>query len=103
MAKMIRNPRVMQKAQDEVRKAVKGKKRVHETDIQGLSYLKLVIKETLRGCTQLLPLLLQRECREQCEIDGYIIPIKTKVIVNAWAIERDPQYWDNAECFEPEI
>lgn len=34
MAKMIRNPRVMQKAQDEVRKAAKGKKRVHETDIQ---------------------------------------------------------------------
>ncbi|KAK3013692.1 hypothetical protein RJ639_008602 [Escallonia herrerae] len=29
------------------------------------------------------------------------IPIKTKVIINGWAIGRDPEYWSDAECFEP--
>ncbi|KAF3451209.1 hypothetical protein FNV43_RR07302 [Rhamnella rubrinervis] len=39
---------------------------------------------------------------EACKIDGYEIPLKTKVIVNAWAIGRDPGYWDDAESFVPE-
>ncbi|KAK2967356.1 hypothetical protein RJ640_026370 [Escallonia rubra] len=101
MAEMIRNPRVMEKAQAEVRQALKQKKTIGETDIQELSYLKLVIKETLRLHTP-LPLLVPRECREERKIGGYNIPVKTKVIVNAWAMGRDPDYWHDAESFIPE-
>lgn len=28
--------------------------------------------------------------------------MNTKVIVNAWAISRDPKYWNNPDSFEPE-
>ncbi|KAL7592725.1 hypothetical protein Lser_V15G34270 [Lactuca serriola] len=101
MSELVRNPRVMKKAQNEVRAVLNGKKEVHEADIQELKYLKLVIKETMRLHPS-LPLLLPRECRERCEIDGYVIPLKTKVIVNAWALARDPEYWHDAECFLPE-
>lgn len=101
MSEMIRSPRVMEKAQVEVRQALKGKKIIGEADIQELRYLKMVIKETLRLHPP-APLLLPRECREDCEINGYKIPVKTKVIVNAWAINRDPEYWDDAETFKPE-
>ncbi|KAI3509416.1 hypothetical protein L1887_24670 [Cichorium endivia] len=101
MSELVRNPRVLRKAQAEVRVLLNGKKEVHEADIQELKYLKLVIKETMRLHPS-LPLLLPRECRESCEIDGYVIPVKTKVIVNAWALARDPEYWHNAECFLPE-
>ncbi|KAM7501065.1 hypothetical protein LguiA_025479 [Lonicera macranthoides] len=101
ISEMIRNPRVMKRAQAELRNLLKGKKIVHECDIEELSYLKLVIKETLRLHPP-LPLLLPRVCREQCEIDGYIIPKKTKVIVNSWAIGRDKESWDDAESFKPE-
>ncbi|KAJ4702863.1 Cytochrome P450 [Melia azedarach] len=101
MSEMMRNPRVLHKAQAEVREKLKGKKEISEADIQELSYLKLVIKETLRLHPP-APLLFPRECRQQCEINGYKIPIKTKLFVNVWAIGRDPEYWENPESFIPE-
>lgn len=101
MAELMKNPSVMKKAQTEVRKACHGKPGFKEEDIQELSYLKLVIKETLR-LQPPAPLLIPRECRDDCEIYGYEIPSKSKVIVNAWAIGRDPNIWDDAESFKPE-
>ncbi|KAL5575851.1 hypothetical protein UlMin_017550 [Ulmus minor] len=101
MAEMMKNPRVMEKAQAEIRQVFRGKQTIDETEVHNLSYLKLVIKETLRLHPP-LPLLLPRECRESCELEGYKIPIKTKVIVNAWAIGRDPEHWHEAESFIPE-
>ncbi|CDP07877.1 unnamed protein product [Coffea canephora] len=101
MSELMRNPRAMVKAQSEVRNAFVGKKTIEETDIQELKYLKSVIKETLRLHPP-VPLLVPRKCRQVTEIDGYIIPIKTRVIVNAWAIGRDPEYWDDPESFKPE-
>ncbi|KAF6153727.1 hypothetical protein GIB67_000960 [Kingdonia uniflora] len=101
MSEIIRNPRIMKKVQSEVRQVVNGKRNVVEVDVHELNYLKQVIKEVLRLHPP-FPLLLPRECREKCEINGYEIPVKTKVIVNAWAIGRDPEHWRNAESFEPE-
>nr|A0A0N9HT29.1 RecName: Full=Desmethyl-deoxy-podophyllotoxin synthase; AltName: Full=Cytochrome P450 family 71 subfamily BE polypeptide 54 [Sinopodophyllum hexandrum]ALG05141.1 cytochrome P450 family 71 subfamily BE polypeptide 54 [Sinopodophyllum hexandrum] len=101
MSEMLKNPKVMKKAQAEVRRVFSGNKKINETEIQELSYLKLVLKETLRLHAP-APLLIPRECRESCEIDGYEIPKKTMVMVNAWAIGRDPENWSNGDRFEPE-
>ncbi|MFQ6621479.1 hypothetical protein Gotur_002900 [Gossypium turneri] len=98
---MMKNPRIREKEQAEVRQAYDKTGDVSESDLQELAYLKLVIKETLRLHPP-LPLLLQRENTERCEINGYEIPAKTKVIVNAWAIGRDSNYWNEAERFNPE-
>ncbi|XP_044494818.1 cytochrome P450 71D10-like [Mangifera indica] len=101
MTELIRNPRAMKEAQAEVRRVFNGKGNVGDTEIQELKYLKSVVKETLRLHAP-APLLLPRECRESCEINGYKIPEKTRVIVNGWAICRDPRYWNEAETFYPE-
>ncbi|PON48322.1 Cytochrome P [Trema orientale] len=46
--------------------------------------------------------LVPRESRESCVMNGYHIPAKTKVLVNAWAVGRDSEYWTEAEKFYPE-
>ncbi|CAI0439775.1 unnamed protein product [Linum tenue] len=79
MAEMIRNPEVMHKAQSEVRKVFGERGKVEESKIHELTYLKLVIKETLRLHTP-TPLVLPRECREECRIFGYDIPLKTRFL-----------------------
>ncbi|KAA3453141.1 cytochrome P450 71D10-like [Gossypium australe] len=101
MSEMIKNPRVMTKAQAEVRQVFEGKGNVDETGVHQLKYLKCVIKETLR-LHPVVPLLIPRESSKNCVVNGFEIPAKTRVIVNAWAIGRDPNYWVEPEKFEPE-
>ncbi|TVU11389.1 hypothetical protein EJB05_44974, partial [Eragrostis curvula] len=101
MTELIRNPTKMSRAQKEVREAFKGRTAVLEEGLNELTYLDWVIKETLRLHTP-GPLLIPRECRETCKVLGYDVPQGAIILVNAWAISRDPQYWDEPENFKPE-
>ncbi|XP_054817092.1 salviol synthase-like [Prosopis cineraria] len=101
MAELMENPKVMEKAKAEVRKIYKEKRFVDESEIYQLKYLNSIVRETLRLH---LPgvLLLPQENIEKCVINGYEIPEKIKVIVNDWAILRDPKFWDDADTFKPQ-
>ncbi|XP_024007130.1 cytochrome P450 71B25-like [Eutrema salsugineum] len=103
MAELVRNPRVMKKVQEEIQTCIgiKQKERIVEEDLDKLQYLKLVVKETLR-LHPAAPLLLPRETMSQIKIQGYDIPPKTLLVVNAWSIGRDPKHWENPEEFTPE-
>lgn len=104
MSELMRNPAVMKKLQGQIREAFMGKPVVTEADLQAsnLRYLKLVIKEALRLHPP-APLLLPRECRaDGCKVLGFDVPRGAMVLVNAWAISRDPELWEAAEEFVPE-
>ncbi|CAI0409448.1 unnamed protein product [Linum tenue] len=96
LSEMLKNPRIMKKAQDEVRQLV-----FNEACINQLHYLQLVVTETLRLHPS-GPLNVPRENQETVVIQGYRIPAKTKVIFNSWAIGRDPNHWTDPETFYPE-
>ncbi|KAF9603095.1 hypothetical protein IFM89_033820 [Coptis chinensis] len=74
---------------------------VEETDLPQLNYFNLVIKEAMRLHPP-APLLVPRETTENCKIQGYNIPAKTRVFINAKSIATDPRIWDNPEEFWPE-
>ncbi|KAK5844843.1 hypothetical protein PVK06_000984 [Gossypium arboreum] len=101
MSELLKNPKLMKKAQNEVRRVFgENITSLNEEKIKELKFLRLIVKETLR----LHPpaLLILRQCRQNCVRNGYEIAAKAKVLVNAWAIQRDPFYWKDAEEFHPE-
>jgi cytochrome P450 len=101
MTELVMNLEALKRAQIEVRRAVGEKMFVSESDISNMPYLKAVIKEVLRLHPP-APVLMPRESREPVKINGYDIPAKTRIYVNAWAIGRDPELWENPEEFKPE-
>ncbi|KAG7551861.1 Cytochrome P450 [Arabidopsis thaliana x Arabidopsis arenosa] len=101
MTHLIKNPRVLKKAQAEVREVIKNKDDITEEDIERLEYLKMVIKETLR-INPLVPLLIPREASKDMKIGSYDIPKKTWIYVNIWALQRNPNVWKDPEAFIPE-
>ncbi|KAH7528360.1 phenylacetaldehyde oxime monooxygenase CYP71AN24 [Ziziphus jujuba] len=102
MSELMRNPEVMKKAQEEVRRVVGKKPMIDLDDINQMEYLKCVVKENLRLHPP-VPLLAPRETTKDIEMGGYHIREKTRVFINAWAIQRDPRMWlDRPEEFVPE-
>ncbi|CAO2210539.1 unnamed protein product [Urochloa humidicola] len=102
MAELMRNPELMVKLKAEVRdNTPKRQEMVAQDDIASMAYLRAVVKETLRLHPP-APLLLPHLSMVDCEVDGYTIPSGTRVIVNEWAIGRDPESWEKAEEFMPE-
>ncbi|KAF7045547.1 hypothetical protein CFC21_054643 [Triticum aestivum] len=94
MSELVQKPRVLKKVQDHIRALVGGNKRVEPEDMPKLSYLRMVVKETLR-LHPAAPLLLPRETMRDIKIGGYDVPAKTRIYVNALAIGRDPISWSN--------
>ncbi|XP_059298791.1 6,7,8-trihydroxycoumarin synthase-like isoform X2 [Lycium ferocissimum] len=101
MTALMKNPKVMKKVQEEIRTSIGNKGIVNEDDIQNMSYLKAVIKETFRLYPP-APLLVPRVSMDKSTLEGYEIQPGTIIHVNSWAIARDPEIWENPEEFIPE-
>uniref|UniRef100_A0A2N9ISZ5 Cytochrome P450 n=1 Tax=Fagus sylvatica TaxID=28930 RepID=A0A2N9ISZ5_FAGSY len=101
MTELLRHPKTMKRVQNEVRGIIGNKKDIIEDDLEKMHYLKAVIKETLRFHPP-IPLLVPRKSIQDAKIQGYDIAAGTQVIINAWAIGRDPTSWDEPNEFQPE-
>ncbi|KAF8087382.1 hypothetical protein N665_0588s0049 [Sinapis alba] len=102
MAELVKNPRVMKKAQENIRTTLGvNRETITEDDIGKVDYLKLIIKETFR-LHPALPFIIPRETMSHVKIQGYDIPTKTQIQINVWTIGRDPERWTDPEEFKPE-
>ena len=100
LSKLLKNPRVMKKVQMELESVVGMKRKVEESDLGKLEYLEMVVKESMRlhpGAHLLIP----HQSAEDCMVGDFFIPKKSRLIVNAWAVMRDPSAWSEADKFWP--
>ncbi|KAL5714272.1 flavonoid 3',5'-hydroxylase [Ranunculus cassubicifolius] len=101
LTEMMKNPRILIRAQAEMDQIVGRNRRVEESDIPNLPYLQAICKETFRKHPS-TPLSLPRVSLEPCEVNGYCIPKGTRLNINIWAIGRDPNIWENPLEFDPD-
>ena len=101
MAELIRNPRVQQKAQEELDRVIGFKRIMNETDFSSLPYLQCVAKEALRLHPP-TPLMLPHQANTNVKLGGSDIPKGSIVHVNVWAVARDPTVWKDPLEFRPE-
>ncbi|CBI38004.3 Cytochrome P450 84A1 [Vitis vinifera] len=100
MAELMKSPDDLKKLQQELTDVVGLNRRLHESDLEKLTYLKCCIKETLRLHPP-IPVLLH-ETSEASVVAGYSVPARSDVMINAWAINRDKTAWEDPETFKPE-
>nr|AGC29951.1 CYP82D61 [Sinopodophyllum hexandrum] len=98
---LLNNPNALKKAHDELDFHVGRDRNVDESDLVKLTYIDAIIKETLR-LYPASPLLGLRVVTEDCTIAGYHVRAGTRLIVNAWKIQRDPLVWSQPHEFQPE-
>nr|ADE80941.1 flavonoid 3'-hydroxylase [Epimedium sagittatum] len=101
IAELIRNPKLLAQAQEELNQVVGRDRLVSESDLGQLTFFQAIIKETFRLHPS-TPLSLPRMASESCEIDGYHIPKNSTLLVNVWAIARDPDVWSEPLEFKPD-
>ncbi|XP_059276092.1 probable (S)-N-methylcoclaurine 3'-hydroxylase isozyme 2 [Lycium ferocissimum] len=101
MAELIKNVESMKKVQDELEIKLGESDYPKESQLLHMSYLQACVKETLRlhppG-----PLLLPHRAIETCQVMSFTIPKNTQILVNVWAIARDPSIWEEPEMFRPQ-
>ncbi len=70
------------------------------SDLPQLAYTRMVLDESLR----LYPpaWVTERKALSEDEISGFHIPAGTTVVISPYATHRHPQFWPDAEIFDPE-
>jgi trans-cinnamate 4-monooxygenase len=100
IAELVNHPTVQRKIRDEIRAVLKGSP-VTESNLHELPYLQATIKETLRLHTP-IPLLVPHMNLEEAKLGGFTIPKESKVVVNAWWLANNPEWWEKPSEFRPE-
>ncbi|KAL6572720.1 hypothetical protein OROMI_013678 [Orobanche minor] len=100
IVELMRNKEMSSKVRDEIAQAVEGDE-LNETRLSECHFFMACIKETLRLHVP-APMLVPHRAIETCKVNNHVIPKHSMILVNAWAIAQDPNYWENATTFRPE-
>ncbi|KAK1290494.1 Flavonoid 3'-monooxygenase [Acorus calamus] len=101
ISELLKKPHIFKSATEELDRVIGRDRWIEEKDMPSLPYINAIVKETMR-MHPVVPMLIPRMSQHDCTVDGYDIPGGTVVLVNAWAIGRDPFVWDSPEEFRPE-
>lgn len=101
MSNLLNNPQILMKARDEIETEIGSECLPDECHLSKLPYLQIIFYETLR-LYPATPLLPPHQASDDCKIGEYDVPRGTIVLVNAWAMHRDPTLWDDPLSFKPE-
>lgn len=101
MSLLLNNPEALVKARAEIDRQVGHSRLVEDSDLPNLPYLHGVIKESFRMYPA-GPMLVPHESSADCTVGGYRVPRGTLLLVNIWAIQNDPELWDDPTKFKPE-
>ncbi|KAL0542194.1 hypothetical protein IC582_022289 [Cucumis melo] len=99
MTHLLKNPKVMCKAKEELSEVIGKGNSIEESHMEKLPYLQAIISEALRMQSSFL---VPRKSESEVTISGFTIPKGTQIIVNLWASCRDPNLWENPDVFMPE-
>ncbi|KAE8658213.1 hypothetical protein F3Y22_tig00116974pilonHSYRG00153 [Hibiscus syriacus] len=100
MTELLRNPQVLFTAKKELKQTFGKGNPIEESDIDHLPYLQAIIKEVFRMYPP-APLLVPRRAESDADISGFKVPMDSQLLVNVWAIGRDPRIWENPNSFIP--
>ncbi|CAH8257208.1 unnamed protein product [Arabidopsis lyrata] len=101
LASLLNHPEVLKKARDEIDNKIGLDGLLEESDVPNLPYLQNIVSEMLR-LYPAGPLSVPHVASEDCKVGGYDMPRGTMLLVNVWAIHRDPKLWDDPTSFKPE-
>ncbi|KAK8953519.1 Isoflavone 2'-hydroxylase [Platanthera guangdongensis] len=98
---LLNNPEKLEKLMHEIDDRVGCGRLLEESDLPKIPYLNSVISETLRMYPA-DPLLVPHESVKECKVGGCTIPGGTMILINVYAIQRDPEIWSEPTKFLPE-
>ncbi|KAK6783262.1 hypothetical protein RDI58_021059 [Solanum bulbocastanum] len=101
MAELIKNVESMKKVQEELEIELSESDYPKESQLLQMSYVQACVKETLRLHPP-APFLLPHRAIETCQVMNHTIPKDAQILVNVWAITRDPLIWEDPEMFRPQ-
>ncbi|KAK9104256.1 hypothetical protein Scep_021102 [Stephania cephalantha] len=101
MSELIKNPDKLLKLEDELNKVIGIRREVKESDLENLPYLHACKKETFRLHSP-VTLLIPHRATETCQVMNYTIPKDSQILINTYAIQRDPEVWEDPSSFRPE-
>ncbi|MGW9454013.1 cytochrome P450 [Streptomyces sp. NPDC055632] len=93
------HPEAQKRAQEEVDRVLAGRT-PGAADLDALPYVTRVLKEAMR----LFPAapVIGRRAVAATEIGGVAVPAGADVLVAPWVTHRHPDYWEDAERFDPD-
>lgn len=101
LIEMMRTPSIFKKAHEELDAVIGPHRRVQETDLPNLPYIRAIVKESLRMHPP-FAMTGAHQSSKPVKAFGYDIPPETMVFVNMWAMGRDEAIWEHPLEFRPE-